>query len=365
MNKTTHRLFVGNSPKMGKVENNSIHLVVTSPPYPMIEMWDDSFSNQNKKIGYYLNKQNGSKAFEWMHRELDKVWDEIDRVLVDGGIACINIGDATRTINNNFQLFNSHSKILSKFQNMGFVNLPNIIWRKPTNSPTKFMGSGMYAPGAYVTLEHEYLLIFRKGGKREFRTEQEKLNRRQSSYFWEERNSWFSDIWFDLRGVLQSVGIKGVRERSAAYPFDLAYRLINMFSVKGDTVLDPFLGTGTTTVVAIASYRNSIGYDIDSAFIEYTYKALTEDLVSELNNYIKKRLDSHIRFVESKIKENGKDYFKYESKNYGFPVMTKQEVDIGINWVETINKEKKNSLSAVYYIDYSLDYYEKGTLFNN
>ena len=155
-----HKLLVSNSKKMKGVQPESVHLVVTSPPYPMIAMWDEIFSLQNKIIKSFLDKNNGPKAFEWMHRELDKVWEEIDRVLVNDGIACINIGDATRTIDGNFQLFSSHSRIISKFIDLGFINLPNIIWRKPTNSPTKFMGSGMYPPGAYVTLEHEYILVF-------------------------------------------------------------------------------------------------------------------------------------------------------------------------------------------------------------
>ena len=105
---------------------------------------------------------------------------------------------------------------------MGFTNLPEIIWRKPTNSPNKFMGSGMLPAGAYVTLEHEFILIFRKGGKRIFKSDAEKLKRQQSAFFWEERNVWFSDLW-TLTGTNQKLNNKNSRERSAAYPFDLAY----------------------------------------------------------------------------------------------------------------------------------------------
>src|SRR5690606_1592163 len=142
----------------------------------------------------------------------------------------------------------------SAFIRLGFANMPNILWRKQTNAPNKFMGSGMLPAGAYVTLEHEWILVFRKAGKRTFRSEAEKKLRRESAFFWEERNTWFSDLW-DLKGVKQKITNSGSRDRSAAYPFELPYRLINMYSVKGDIVLDPFLGTGTTALAAMATER--------------------------------------------------------------------------------------------------------------
>jgi DNA modification methylase len=121
-------------------------------------------------------------------------------------------------------------------QKLGFSALPAILWRKQTNAPNKFMGSGMMPPGAYVTLEHEYILILRKGNKREFTSIKEKQNRRESAFFQEERNFWFSDVWMDLKGTTQNLFDNKATERSAAYPFELPYRLISMFSVKSDTV---------------------------------------------------------------------------------------------------------------------------------
>ena len=156
----------------------------------------------------------------------------------------MKVTDATRTLDGEFKLYPNHSRIIQHFINNGFSNMPNIIWRKQTNAPNKFMGSGMLPAGAYVTLEHEWVLIFRKGLKRSFKSENEKLKRKQSSFFWEERNIWFSDMW-DLKGTRQNIAHKNSRERSAAYPFEIPFRLINMFSLKGDTILDPFLGTGT------------------------------------------------------------------------------------------------------------------------
>ena len=126
------------------------------------------------------------------------------------------------------------------------------------------MGSGMLPAGAYVTLEHEYILILRKGSKREFKLDAQKQNRRESAFFWEERNAWFSDVWMDLKGTSQNLGNRTARLRSAAFPFDLPYRLLNMFSVKGDTVVDPFLGIGTTMWAAMAAGRNCIGYEIEA-----------------------------------------------------------------------------------------------------
>ena len=155
--KSSHKIMFADSKEMADLPNESIDLVVTSPPYPMIEMWDEIFSRQNKEIGRALGKKEGPLAYEMMHRALDRVWDELYRVLKNGGIACINIGDATRTINGHFALYTNHSRIHTYMQKIGFSALPAILWRKQTNAPNKFMGSGMMPPGAYVTLEHEYV----------------------------------------------------------------------------------------------------------------------------------------------------------------------------------------------------------------
>lgn len=145
----------------------------------------------------------GMGAFNKMHDILDAVWHECDRVLAPNGFVCINIGDATRTVDGKFQLFSNHYRIIDYFMKHGYCVMPDILWRKQSNSPNKFMGSGMYPAGAYVTYEHEYILIFRKGGKRVF-NEQEKLLRQKSAYFWEERNIWFSDLW-DIKGISQNI----------------------------------------------------------------------------------------------------------------------------------------------------------------
>ena len=140
----------------------------------MIGMWDDMFGDQNPEIKKALACSDGRRAYELMHEILDSVWDELFRVLKDGRFACINIGDATRKVKDDFCLYPNHARILNYLLNIGFSVLPDILWRKQTNAPNRFMGSGMLPAGAYVTLEHEYILIVRKGSKREFRTEDEK-----------------------------------------------------------------------------------------------------------------------------------------------------------------------------------------------
>ena len=172
--KTTHKILFQDSRDLKNIPSESVDLIVTSPPYPMIEMWDEMFGNQNPSIQSALANGDGKLAYALIHEILDSVWNEVFRVLKNDRFACINIGDATRTVNGNFCLYPNHARILTYLLNIGFSALPDILWRKQANTPNKFMGSGMLPAGAYVTLEHEYILIVRKGSKREFKTEEEK-----------------------------------------------------------------------------------------------------------------------------------------------------------------------------------------------
>lgn len=334
--KTAHTIYFADAGHMSEVSDGSIDLVVTSPPYPMIEMWDDLFRKMDPDVNRCLSTQDGPGAFEAMHRQLDPVWQECFRVLKPGGFACINIGDATRTIDGHFALYTNHARILTAAREIGFTSLPCIIWRKQTNAPNKFMGSGMLPAGAYVTLEHEYILILRKQGKREFKTAEEKQRRRESAIFWEERNLWFSDIWFDLKGTGQTLADAKDRQRSAAFPFELAYRLVNMFSVKGDQVLDPFMGTGTTMAAAMAAGRSSLGYETDTRLIFAVQKSAHSAMLPT-NQPAARRLARHQVFVEQRTAE-GKP-LKYTNGPYGFPVITRQEtclqLDIPARLVQT------------------------------
>jgi len=336
--KTTHKVYFKSSTDMSDVESDSVDLMITSPPYPMIEMWDELFSSLNEDIKFALEEGEGKRAFDLMHGELNKVWKETVRVLKKGGIACVNVGDATRKINKNFQLFPNQGKITDFYLNNGCIVLPYILWRKPTNSPNKFMGSGMLPSNAYITLEHEYILIFRKGaGMRRFAPKLEE--RYNSAYFWEERNNWFSDVWMGLTGTNQKInknnGENGkLRERSAAYPLQLPYRLISMYSIYGDTVLDPFWGTGTTSLAAMATARNSIGYEINPEFLDLYKKSVTniEEVTISINN---SRIQNHLDFL-THYKKKGKE-INHESTYYRFPVVTTQEQEILLYSIEDFN----------------------------
>jgi DNA modification methylase len=342
---TRHQIYFQDSRNMETLDSGSTDLVVTSPPYPMIEMWDAMFVDQNAEIGIALNKSDGPRAFELMHRELDAVWQEVGRILRPSGIACINIGDATRTINSRFRLYPNHSRILNQFLKLGFEALPAIIWRKQTNAPNKFMGSGMLPPGAYVTLEHEYILILRKGPKREFKRNSEKLNRRQSAFFWEERNAWFSDVWMDVKGTSQHLGDRAARLRSAAFPFEVPYRLINMFSMKGDLVVDPFLGIGTTMWAAMTAGRNCIGYEIEGE-LRGKINVIKRTILPFANGKIKNRIKKHLDYLDANI--SSKNEFNYKNAYYNFAVKTRQETEIFLNTLMTIETTSQNSFEVTY-----------------
>ena len=343
---TTHRMLLSDSRRMHPLVDGSIDLVVTSPPYPMIEMWDRQFIDLDPLIGTALSDGDGVRAFELMHAVLDEVWRECHRVLRPGGLACINVGDATRTIGGEFRLFSNHSRILQESSRLGFSMLPDILWRKPTNAPNKFLGSGMLPAGAYVTYEHEYILILRKGGRRKF-SPADKIRRRRSAFFWEERNAWFSDVWVDLIGARQHFDTPDVdldaRARSAAFPFELAYRLIQMHSLIGDTVLDPFLGTGTTAAAAIASGRSSVGFEVDAG-LERPIRRAIDAAVPSGRAYAQRRLDAHVDFVRAR-QETGRPC-RHVNRHYGFAVVTGQETDLQLSIPRTITTESADGYAA-------------------
>ena len=335
--KTEHRVFVGNSNDLSGIEDDAVELVVTSPPYPMIEMWDEVFASLDSDIEAALAAGDGETAFSLMHSVLADTWDEVQRVLVDGGIACINVGDATRTVDGSFRVYQNHARVTEYFDQLGFEPLPDILWRKPTNSAAKFMGSGMLPPNAYATLEHEYLLVFRNG--RDSRDFDSTDVRYESAYFWEERNEWFSDVWADVRGTFQTLAgddaDSDLRDRSAAYPLEIPYRLINMYSTYGDTVLDPFWGTGTTSLAAMVAGRNSMGYELNEAFVDVFDDAVAD--VPELARAtVKQRLTRHEAFV-ARRRDDG-ETLTYDAEHYDFPVTTKQEVPMRFYTVDDVER---------------------------
>jgi len=338
---THHSILTGDSREI-ELPSEKFHLVVTSPPYPMISMWDELFMKMDSSIRDSL-PIDPNLAFEKMHRILDTVWQKIYPAVVPGGIIAINVGDAVRTIDGRFQLFPNHTRIVQSMHQAGFISLPPLIWRKQTNAPNKFMGSGMLPGGAYVTYEHEYILIFRKGDKRQFSSEQKKI-RQESAYFWMERNVWFSDLW-DFKGVRQNLD-SDARKRNGSFPLELPHRLIQMYSIYGDHVLDPFSGLGTTTLAAMVSGRNSMGIEMEKDLAANVFQ---ESTVIKASKYqIQNRLQKYLDFIQT---ETGKKReFKHHNLFYGFPVVTNQEKNLKFYVVDSL--EGKNGEYTVSHSPY-------------
>jgi modification methylase len=239
------RLLWGDARRLEPLEPESVHLVVTSPPYPMIPQWDGLFAAL------------GATDYSGMLSVLADAWRESLRVLVPGGLLAVNIGDALRTGTDGFRLWPNHAETLLAATRIGFTPLPYLLWKKPTNRPNAFLGSGFLPPNAYVTLDCEYILLFRKGGLRRFPPHD--AAREASRFGRAERDRWFSQVWSDVRGVPQA----GAGRRTGAFPPAIAERLVRMFSVVGDTVLDPFAGTGTTLWAAARLRRRAVGVEWD------------------------------------------------------------------------------------------------------
>jgi len=232
------KFYNQDSGNMSQIENNSIHLIVTSPPYPMIKKWDKLFEVVN---------------FDYQHIQLNHTWQECYRVLVPGGIACINIGDATRSFKGyGFFCFPNYARVTMDMWNLRFTSLIPIIWKKISNRPNAFLGSGFIPTNGYVSQDHEYIGIYRKGNLRKFPPKDK--NRYDSAFTKEERDLWFQQTW-NIQGK------KGAKD-SSEFPDEIPYRLIRMFSIKGDTVLDPFCGSGSVMRIAEENGRIGIGYDI-------------------------------------------------------------------------------------------------------
>lgn len=247
-----HRVMWGDSTKVEHtkklLDGCLIHSVITSPPYPMFEKW------------------NWEGDFQSQHLYLNTVWNNLFDNMIDGGIVCINIGDALRKVDENFQLWENHAIVLNNFRNLGFSVLPYILWKKPTNKPNSFLGSGMLPTNAYVTLDCEFILIFRKGNIRKFPPKDE--NRYESKYTFEERNKWFSQIW-EIPG-------KKDHDGTSPFPNEIPYRLIRMYSVIGDIIFDPFIGSGTTIVEAEKTGRRCFAMDMKKECCEKTINSLLE-----------------------------------------------------------------------------------------
>jgi site-specific DNA-methyltransferase (cytosine-N4-specific) len=324
---TSHAVGAGDARDL-PLPDDAVDLVVTSPPYPMVELWDEAFAATAPGVEAALDADDGAAAFAAMHDALDAAWAEVARVLAPGGVACVVVGDAARTLDR-FRLYRNRDRVGAAFESLGFDPLPDVVWRKPANSAAKFMGSGMLPPNAYVTLEHESILVFRNGARRSFDPGADR--RYEAAYFWEERNRWFSDVWTGVRGAAQEAEA-GPRERTAAYPFAVPYRLINMYSVYGDRVLDPFWGTGTTTLAAMVAGRGSVGVERHADLVD-SFGSRAADAPRLSRAVVSERLADHADFVDGAEADHG-----YESVHYEMPVRTKQERRIRLYEVSEVRE---------------------------
>ena len=246
-------IYYHSSECMPELEDESVQLVITSPPYPMIQKWDEVFHLQKEGVDLPIDKT----CFIWMNDILNYTWKECYRVLIDGGIACINIGDATRTTNNEFICYPNYAQLSMSMWELGFSPLIPILWKKISNRPNAFLGSGFQPVNAYISQDCEFIGIFRKGKIRTFVGE-EKERRKKSTFTKEERDVWFQQIWTGIPGA------KGSKKSSSWNP-EIPTRLVRMFSIVGDTILDPFCGrVGGPVFENICSelQRHFIGYTL-------------------------------------------------------------------------------------------------------
>jgi modification methylase len=251
MDLTLHRLINGDARDLSFLPDCSVHLVVTSPPY-----WNLKRYNEHPdQLGHIQD-------YEAFLLELEKVWRHVYRVLVPGGRLVCVVGDVcvARRAFGRHLVFPLHADICVICRRIGFDNLNPIIWHKIANASyevsngSKFLGKP-YEPNAIIKNDMEFILMQRKpGGYRKPTTAQRETSRISK----EEFDRWFQQIW-NLTGA-------STKHHPAPFPLELAKRLVRMFSFTGDTVLDPFCGSGTTMVAALRTDRHSIGVDIDPEY---------------------------------------------------------------------------------------------------
>ncbi|MFZ4428252.1 MAG: DNA methyltransferase [Saprospiraceae bacterium] len=260
MKNTYHKVINGDSRGMIELKDESIHLIVTSPPY-----WQLKDYGTENQIGFHDD-------YETYINNLNLTWKECHRVLHNGCRMCINIGDqfARSVYYGRYKVIPIHSEIIKFCEIIGFDFMGSIIWQKTTTMNTtgggSVMGSFPYPRNGIVKLDFEYILLFKKQGTAPKPSESQKEDAAMTTEEW---NTYFNGHWY----------FSGVRQDShlAMYPEELPKRLIKMFSFPGENVLDPFLGSGTTSLVARKLGRNSCGYEINPNFISVIKEKLGAD----------------------------------------------------------------------------------------
>lgn len=248
--KTNHKVIIGDSRNMAELKNHSVHLVITSPPY-----WQLKDYGSLDQIGF-------NDSYENYINNLNLVWKECFRVLNDGCRLCINIGDqfARSVYYGRYKIIPIRTEIIKFCETIGFDYMGAIIWQKATTMNTTggatIMGSFPYPRNGIIKLDYEFILIFKKLGVSPFVLKEIKEESKMSKDEW---NQYFNGHW-NFNGAKQD-------KHLAMFPEELPKRLIKMFSFVGDTILDPFLGSGTTTLAAKNMNRNSVGYEINNNYL--------------------------------------------------------------------------------------------------
>ena len=262
---TRHELNHGDARRMEDVPDESVHLVVTSPPYWTLK----EYSESDGQMGHI-------EDYDRFLGELDRVWSHCYRVLVPGGRLICVVGDvclSRRQNNGRHTVVPLHASIQERCRKIGYDNLAPIIWHKIANAAYEVENGGggflgkPYEPNSVIKNDIEFILMERKSGG--YRAP-DLSTRVLSVISAENHKKWFQQIWSGLAGA-------STRHHPAPYPVELAERLIRMFSFVGDTVLDPFLGTGTTAVAAAKAGRNSIGFEVDAHYFERALKRVEND----------------------------------------------------------------------------------------
>ena len=259
---TTHHLINGDARTLDFIKDESVHLVITSPPYWKLKRYN---TNPNQ-LGHIAD-------YEEFLNELSKVLSEINRILIPGGRLVCVVGDVclSRKENGRHLVMPLHADIQVISRKIGLDNLNPIIWHKisnakfEANTSAKFLGKP-YEPNAIIKNDIEYILMQRKpGGYRQPTQKQRQLSKINKSDF----DEWFKQIW-NITG-------ESTRNHPAPFPLELANRLVRMFSFVGDIVLDPFCGSGTTMLAAANSGRHSIGIEIDSDYCKLIEQRLKKN----------------------------------------------------------------------------------------
>ncbi len=257
-----HRILRGDARDLSALADGSVHLVVTSPPYWTLKEYNDG-EDQLGAVGDY----------DRFVAELARAWSECHRVLVPGGRLVIVVGDVclSRRRHGRHVVVPLHASIQESCRRLGFDNLAPIIWHKIANARFEMRGAGgflgkPYEPNAVIKNDIEFILMQRKpGGYRSPSPAARVLSLISAA----EHREWFRQIW--------TIPGASTRDHPAPYPVALATRLVRMFSFVGDTVLDPFLGTGTTSVAAARAGRNSVGVEVDPEYLDLARRRFLDE----------------------------------------------------------------------------------------